>query len=377
VAVVAAFYAVMVPLRIHQHGVLSFVHLAAPFVESAHTSSAIDSVPRPDATAGYDGQFYYFIALDPAHARDYMHVGTDDQSGLRYARIVYPLLARAVAAGSIGGVPWALLAISIAAVLVGTGALAYWLAARGRSPAFAVLYGLWPGMVVCVFRDLAEPLAYCLAILALVVWDVRRTSRVVAAGALLATALLTRETTIPFVVAGVVALALHDRRAARPVVFGLAVLAPVVIWRVILTEWLGVGTLEGIDGKKGVLPFYGLRAWWPFEDMHWLMFLTLTLPLTAAGLGGVWLLWRRHAIPAAALLVTSVALFVVFLPKHVQIDYAAAGRNALPAVIGALVCVPAVRSRLVLTAGSFFLSPVWFLLAAELLGLRGLDLVTS
>ena len=131
-------------------------------------------MPRTEATEGYDGQFYFFIALDPVHARDYMHVGTDDQSGFRYSRIVYPLLARSVGGSSPEGIAGALLGVNVLAVLVGTGALAFWLVKRGRSPMYAVLYGLWPGMVICVFRDLAEPVAYCLAILALVIWDVSR-----------------------------------------------------------------------------------------------------------------------------------------------------------------------------------------------------------
>ena len=377
VAVVAAFYAVVVPLRVHEHGILSFVHLAAPFVESAHTSAAIDSVQRPVATQGYDGQFYFFIAVDPVHARDYMHVGTDDQSGFRYARIVYPLLARALGGGSVGAVPWALLAINLLAVLAGTGALAAWLVRRGRSPAYALLYGLWPGLVLCVFRDLAEPLAYCLVILALLVWDAGRTSRVVAAAALVAVSLLARETTIAFAVAGAVALVVHDRRWRRAVVFFVGAIMPMVVWRGILTAWFGVSTLEGADGWKGLFPFYGLRAWWPFEDQHWLIALTLTLPFTLAGIGGLWLLWRRRAIPAAVLLVANVALLVVFLPKHVQIDYAAAGRNALPPLIAAIACVPAVRNRAIIVAGSFLLSPLWFLLVAQLLGLRALDSVTN
>ena len=367
----------LVPLRIHQHGIFWFVHLATPFVRSADTSPAIDSVRGVATTQGYDGQYYFFIAVDPAHGRDYMHVGTDDQAGFRYARIVYPLLARAAAGGSVHRVAWSLLAINLLAVLGGTAALAAWLVQRGRSPAFAALYGLWPGMVVSVFRDLAEPLAYGLVIAALVVWDVRRTRRVAAAGALLALSLLTRETAIAFALAGAVALVLHDRRWVRAAAFLAGAVLPMVVWRLAVTAWLDVGTFEGTDGWKGLLPFYGMRAWWPYDPGHWLIALTLTVPFALAGLGGLWLLWRRQGIPAATALVLNVALLVVFLPKHVEIDYAAAGRNALPALIAAIACVPVVRNRAVLAAGAGLLSPLWFGLVCELLGLGVLNVVTS
>ena len=367
----------MVPLRVHQHGVLWFVHLATPFVSSAHSSPAIDAVRHASTSQGYDGQFYFFIAVDPVHARDYMHVGTDDQSGFRYARIVYPLVARAAAGGSDGAVPWALVAVNLLAVLVGTGALAAWLVRFGRSPAYAVLYGLWPGMVVSVFRDLAEPLAYCLVVLALVVWNVAASRRVAAAGALLALSLLTRETTIAFVVAAAIALAIHDRHWRRAAVFLVGTSLPMVVWRLFLMHWLGVGTFEGTDGWKGLFPFYGMRAWWPFDAGHWLIALTLTIPFALAGVGGLWLLWRRRGIPAAAALVLNVALLVVFLPKHVEIDYAAAGRNAIPPLIAAIACVPLVRNRAVLAVGAFLLSPVWFWTVSHLLGLDPLKVVTS
>ena len=149
-----------------------------------------------------------------------------------------------------------------------------------------------------------------------------------------------------------------------------------VLWRVVLTLRFGVSTVEATDGWKGLFPFYGMRAWWPFDAGHWLIALTLTVPLTLAGLGGLWLLWHRRVLPEAVLLVANVALFVVFLPKHIEIDYAAAGRNALPALIAAIACVPRVRSRLALAAGAFLLSPLWFWAVAGALGLRALDVVT-
>lgn len=378
-AVVAAFYAVMVPLRIEQHGVLWFAHVGAEFLHSAHTSPRIDSVHRTESAFGYDGQFYFFIAADPVHARDYMHVGSQDQSGVRYARIVYPALSWALSGGgSLGALPAVMLALNLLAIGGGTWAVAVWLRRRGRSPWFAALYGLWPGMIFAVFRDLSEPLAYCFAALALLVFDARSPRRVAAAAGLLALSLLSRETTIAFALGVAFAVFLRDRGWRRPLAFLVAAVAPMVVWRAAVTAWLHVTTIESSgEGWKVILPFYGMYSRYPFDWQHTLLAYTVDLPLLLVGAGTLYLLSRRRHVAAAVLAILNVALFVVFIPKNVTIDWGAAARNATPAVLAALYCVPAVRSRVVLAAGAALLSPLWYLLVAYALGEPGLHFMTT
>ena len=371
-------YAVIVPLRIDQHGTLWFAHVGGEFLHSAHTSKAIDSVHETESPFGYDGQFYFFIAADPAHARDYMQVGTEDQAGIRYARIVYPAAARAVSAGSVSALPVAMLVLNLLAVGVGTAAVAAWLVRRGRSAWPAALYGLWPGLVYAVVRDLSEPLAYCFAALALLVYDLRSNRRLGAAAGLLALSLLTRETTIAFVLGLTVAVAAHDRTWRRPAAFFAACVAPMILWRIAVTAWLHVTTLEHTHtGWKIVLPFYGMYSRYPFDPQHRLIFWTIDVPLLVVGLGALCLFARRRAPTAALLAVLNVALFVVFLPKNVTIDWGADARNATPALLAALYLIPAVRSRIALATAAFFLSPVWYLIVAALLGVAGLHLMTT
>jgi hypothetical protein len=372
-AVVAAFYAVMVPVRIHQHGTVWFAHVGREFLRSAHTSPALDSVRSSESEFGYDGQFYFFIATDPEHARDYMHVGSEDQSAIRYARIVYPGLAYLLSAGQPGAVPAVLLALNLLAIGGGTWAVALWLRRRGRSPWFAALYGLWPGMIFAVFRDLSEPPAYCFASFALLVFDRRRPW---ASAALLALSLLTRETTIGFVLALALAIALSDR--LRSALFAAAAVLPMLVWRVVLTAWFHLTTLEHTgSGLKVALPFYGMYSRYPFDWQHWLLVWTVYVPLLLAGVGGLYLLARRRRLDLALLVVVNVALFVVFLPKNVTIDWGAAARNATPALLAAIYCVPAVRSRLVLLVGALALSPLWYLFVAYLLGAPGWRFMTT
>src|SRR5205823_7627719 len=111
---------------------------------------------------GYDGQYYFALAADPAHAHDYM----GSEAGIVYARPFYPVVSRAASIGSVTALPYAMLIVNLLAVLAGTAAVALWLVKHGLSPWPALLYGLFPGLIVTAFRDLPEPLAFALAALA-------------------------------------------------------------------------------------------------------------------------------------------------------------------------------------------------------------------
>ena len=375
--VVAAFYALLVPVRLSHQGALWFAHIGSAFLQSAHTSHAIDSIDRTQSEYGYDGQFYFFIAADPAHAMDYMRFGNENQAGIRYARIAYPAISRVASGGSVAALPVAMIAVNLLAVILGTLAVGLWLLRHGRNAWFAVLYGLWPGLIYAVVRDLSEPVAYCCAAFALLAFDVRSNRRLAGAAGLLALSLLTRETTIAFVVGLAVVLALHDRAWRRPLAFAAAALAPMVVWRVVVTLWLHVTTIESSHtGWKLALPFYGLYARYPFNPQQKLFFYSADVPLLLIGAGALYLLYRRRAVTAALLTVLNVALFVVFLPKNVTIDWGAAARNATPALLAALYLVPAIRSRLVLVTAAVLLSPLWYLFVAWLVGVPGFALMT-
>jgi hypothetical protein len=376
VLLVAAFYVAMVSVRVDQHSPLWFVHLGSHFTTSSHASKVIGPQLGAESPDGYDGQFYYFIAVDPAHARDYMRYGRDDQSGVRYARILYPLLARGVSVGNARAVPYALVGLNLVAICVGTAAVAWWLLRRGRSSWFAAIYGLWPGLVFTVFRDLSEPIAYALVALAVVCFDLRYTRRLGGAAALFALALLTRETAIVFPLVAGAALVLHDRTWRRAALFVAGALGPMLAWRVALTLWFHVTTLERAGGWKVLVPFYGMAKHWPWDPVHWLMLWTLDVPLVLAGAVAVYLLYVRRATLGAVSVLLNLALFVVFIPRHITVDYGAAGRNATPVVLAALLILPALNRRVAALVAAV-LSPLWYLAIATSLGLAGLQLVTT
>jgi hypothetical protein len=373
---VAAFYAAFVSIRLEQHDALWFVHIGSQFLSAAHTSHVIRPSLGAQNTLGYDGQYYFALAADPSHAHDYM----GGQSGIVYSRIVYPVVARGASGGSVTALPYALLVVNLLAVLAGTAAVALWLVKRGFSPWPALLYGLYPGLVVTVFRDLTEPLAFALAALAVLAFDRARPRRLVLSAVLFALAALTRETVVPFALAGAATLVLDDRRWRRAAAFAAATCGPLLVWRLVVKLWLGEPTQEVGHERGWVLPLHGIWSWWPFDRSHWLIALTVTLPALAAAGGALVLLRRRSAVVLAGLLLVNVLLYVVWLPRAVYIDYSAASRAAVGVVLAALYCLPAwwtdLRARVTIAAGAFALSIGWYLIAAALFGLGGINEIT-
>jgi hypothetical protein len=387
VVCVAVFYAVFVSMRADQYGVLWFVHLGSDFLSSAHSSHVIRPSIGAQSTVGYDGQYYFALAADPAHAHDYMQ----GSAGVIYSRVFYPAVSRAFSLGSVRALPYAMLIINLLAVLAGTAAVALWLVKRGFSAWPALLYGLFPGLIFTTFRDLTEPLAFGLAALSMLAFDVTRTRRLALSAVLLALAVLTRETIVPFALAGAAALALEDRRSIqagpwwprwrRAAAFAAATCGPLLLWRLVVKLWINQPTQEVGHERGWILPLHGIWSWWPFDTEHWLIVLTVTVPTLVAAAGALVLLRERRSLVLAGLLLVNVLLYVVWLPRSVYVDYAAASRAAIGVVLAALYCLPAWwrsawRGRVLVAAGAFALSIAGYLIAAELFGLNGIRDIT-
>jgi hypothetical protein len=69
----------------------------------------------PDGRPGYDGQFAYQIARDPANGWTKV-----DVPAYRYQRIFYPIAARWLALGNADLIPWTLIAVNVLALIAGT-----------------------------------------------------------------------------------------------------------------------------------------------------------------------------------------------------------------------------------------------------------------
>lgn len=169
-----------------------------------------------EGSYGYDGQFFYRFALDPLSDRTREHGITLDSPSYRQQRIGYPALAWAVSGGGKPStIPWALIGINIAALGVVGFAGAALARSLGRNALWGLVFALYPGFVVSVARDLAEPLAAALLLTGLVLL---RRERSTWAALALTGAVLTRETTaiVPIGLAVVWLIGTIRRSKTRP-----------------------------------------------------------------------------------------------------------------------------------------------------------------
>ena len=321
--------------------VRDFIGLGRAYVVRGDQSGPIHIDPAYHYTAngiGYDGQWAYYIAVDPGRARAHL-----DGPSYRLGRILYPALARLLALGRASLVPYALLALNLGAVFAGCLAIGAWLRRRDRSAWWAAVFGLFPGITIAVHRDLTEVVAYSLAALAVLALDSRSRRRWVLGGLLFAAAVLARETTAVFAV--VYALAEFKRRPAVSVGILALALFPLAAWDLYLV--VRVGPIDtGQASRFTPIPLGGMLAARPWRIGHARVVLSMILPgllcFAAAAVG--W--WRGARGPAVVCLAANVGLFVLFLPPQSYIDSDAAMRVSTGVVLAALLSIPVLSEAL-------------------------------
>ena len=393
-AIVAGFYLILLSPGLVNNP-YEFINIGQQYFHKASSSTVIDEHARPlrgsdhAARIGYDGQFYYFLAVDPTHGKDYM-----DQPGVVYSRIGYPATVRALSGGNATLVPYMMVLVNILAAVGGTLAIAFFLRRHGLPPRLALLYGLFPGLVLSVLRDLTEPLAFGLAAAALLIFDARSKTRLLASGAVFGLAMLTRETVALF--PAILALALlvgigdaTDWRLrfrwvnfARSAAFGALAFAPLFIWRQIVvvilphaaTQESFVADKEAVSqGAKGfvlaaLVPFHAIARQWPWNGDDVTNLLTVFLPALIWAAIAIVLLVRRKLTLGPLFILANIAVFVVFVPTPIAIDYGSLGRASLGLVVAVFMTLPRVeppfglRSQLVRSTFVLWSLPLWVVL---------------
>lgn len=276
------------------YGLLLIFYLSAYNWDPSVFIVAGEHFTTPDADIyihprdGYDGQFYYRLALDPL-TREWAAYGIRlDNPPYRQQRILYPVLAWLLSRIKCGTVPWAMLLINYAALIAIGGLGAAHAIRAGHAPEWGLLFALWPGFLVSLTRDLTEPLAAALLLAALLV------RRPWLSALSLSLAVLARETML------LAALAL-------PLPFALLPIIVYATWQTFLwSQWgqwpalAGWGTLAWpphllIQGPwiaalliaafaiLVLLSFH--RSSWPGLKVAWLTYLALALLLS----GQVWI----------------------------------------------------------------------------------------
>jgi hypothetical protein len=329
-----------------------FVHIGSKFRDQASTSSVIKHSLPSTHRIGYDGQFYYFLAVDPSHGPDYI-----EAPGTIASRIGYPMTVRALSGGNASLIPYMMVIVNIAAAVGGTLAVAFFLRRHGLSPSFALLYGFFPGLMVAVLRDLTEPLAFALAAAGLVVFNARSHWRLVASAVLFALAILTRETvalypailTVALLIGAGTASRWRDRISVRNVLraaaFGAIAVLPLFAWRHVVAIWLSHPAIQEYPANGpahgflyALVPFHAYFARVPSGE-NITNFLTVLLPaLLWTGIA-IRVLRRKRSVEPWFVL-ANVLVFAVWLPTPVAVDYGSMGRAAIGILLGVLVMLP-------------------------------------
>jgi len=227
---VASVAFVVERLIVVAHGQVSrFVMAERSYANPARVPRGLVVLPNN----GYDGQFFYRLALNPSNLHRTAYGITFD-SNFRVQRIGYPVLAWLVSFGQHPWVPLALVMVNVLA-LTALGFLGGLLAREvNRHALWGLLLAGYFGFVFSLGRDLAEPAAAAFLLAGLLAY---RRGRPVLAGLLLAYGSLTRETVMVFVAAiAIVRIVSVLRRKVRPGRQDLAWIVPSAVfagWQVV------------------------------------------------------------------------------------------------------------------------------------------------
>ncbi len=226
------------------------------------------------ANSGYDGQFYWRLAADPFNIGLAPLLGIPLDHALRDNRIFYPVVGWALSIGQPRWVAFGLVMANILALL----ALVY-VALRvcrevNRTPYWALLVLLVPGLVGSLSRDLTEIFSALLVVAGLVAW---RRERYWLVALMWSLAGLTRETNIlaAFCLAliSLVAIARGQRKISIQEVAWVVPGLVFVLWQLIAHQVLGTFPLASSSGTGDLgWPFWGFihgaSKWLPATHLH-------------------------------------------------------------------------------------------------------------
>lgn len=252
--ITAAAYLTFIVVRLGMHtGDASvFVVAGDRFVDARQSPAGL--AIRSDSD-GYDGEFYYRLALDPFTTRATNFGITLDNAPWRQQRIIYPLLARMLALGQAGGISAALIAVNLLA-LCGIGWLGGAFAQALNCHALSgLVLPLYPGFLFALARDTAEILEVSLALAGM--WCVMR-QRAWRAALFFTLAVLTKETALLAVVGVFAAYVLRQRKTIAPQAFMIPAIVLAVWHRYLFNQWGQWPVASGI-GNLG-WPLMGLLA---------------------------------------------------------------------------------------------------------------------
>jgi hypothetical protein len=226
----------------------------------ADTSALVTPILVHPHSTGFDGQFYYRLALAPLDFRQPDLGIAVDSPAYRMQRILYPVIAWLLAFGQ---KPLVAITMVLANLLgiAGIAAMAVRLAKRLSLPIVAPLaLMLWPGFIITVTHDTTEILSALFILVALEAFLAGNLPLFALVGAAIP---LTRETGIValvglclFSLVKVMRSGVHPRAWGR-VAASIATFLPFLLWQGVLLQIFGQSAVASGTGGNMGWPFLG------------------------------------------------------------------------------------------------------------------------
>jgi len=288
------------------------------FIMAGHVYTHRAQLPRGlllVPSAGYDGQFFYRLALDPANWHATAFGITMDQT-YRYTRIGYPILAWIFSLGQHQLVPVMLVVVN----LLGVAAMAVLGGMFARDAGRHALWGLafvaYFGLVISVGRDTAEPVAEACMLGGLLAYRRGGTRMYLLATALFAYGAITRETILfaPAAIA-VTRLIAIVRRRANPGLADLTWLGPAVAFGLVelavQVAVKGEFPVLANSSRNLTLPFTALVDALKYNAAH----------LNTAHLSPIDIVMLEYATLAIFILAGFAVLWITSAPGHERLAF--------------------------------------------------------
>jgi hypothetical protein len=207
---------------------------------------------------GYDGEFYYRLALNPFTSQETEYGIRLDFPAYRQQRIIYPLLVWISSLGQSQLVPWMMIAVNF----IGLCCLA-WFGAKyakelNQSAFWGILLPLFPGFILTLSRNLTEIIAVMFLVGSLLFL---RKNKPILATILIILSILTKETAL-IAVGAICCIYLYElwKKKPKQSIPWYYVVVPIITyigWQTLL--WLHWGQLPVLGGNKNLgLPLLGV-----------------------------------------------------------------------------------------------------------------------
>jgi len=173
VAIVAAVYLLFIASRLGFHG-----WNPSFFVTAGDGVTDPQQVPENfhvlTDSAGYDGQYFYRLALDPFPSDPTGHGVTLDAPAYRHQRILYPLIVRTLAFGKPALVPTTMIVVNYLALCIMAVIGTLFARSMKQHTLWGLVFPLYPGFLLSLARDLSEIVSLCFLLAMLLLVRLRR-----------------------------------------------------------------------------------------------------------------------------------------------------------------------------------------------------------